>query len=294
MTSSERIGVIDYKNYSIGYRLINWENKSLPVVVFENGWGCSSEYWAWYMKSFRDKFRIIFFDRPGTGVSSSNINPFISQMLSNVNNILEHLDVEDKVYMIGHSYGGLIALCAALEYPKLFEKVFLLDPTPAIADRNIDSQIAMIKLCSKFTQLCALFNIKDPMYSGTISKLPIFAADMVWERSMCSIESLKSSALELSLLPDLRKVFYERNIGDIPGIYLFTAGASISDKSWFYSLFKINKKHSDSVNRLIDIHSRQSVMLGLGEHKVLDVLHADMVFSEVGAEETIKNIMARI
>ena len=73
-------------------------------------------------------FRVIVPDQIGYGRSSKPIAPFnFNSQARNTSLILQHLKI-DKVMVVGHSMGGMLAARFATQYPKQVERVVLYNP----------------------------------------------------------------------------------------------------------------------------------------------------------------------
>ena len=90
-----------------------------PAIVLLHGAGCNLEDMRLALgERLADRHRVILLDRPGLGWSerrsSNGSSPaYQAAMLSAV---LDRLGV-DRVILVGHSWGGLLALTFALDYP---------------------------------------------------------------------------------------------------------------------------------------------------------------------------------
>ena len=83
----------------------------------------------------RDGFRVIAPDQVGYGRSSKPIIPYhLHDMARNTRRLLESLDV-DRVMVVGHSMGGMLAARFATQYPALTERVVLYNPIGLVDPR---------------------------------------------------------------------------------------------------------------------------------------------------------------
>lgn len=109
-----------------------------PVLVFHGGPGGASR--LHHAEVFdRRKFRIIFFDQRGSGrsqpVGETRYNS-TADLLHDADRLLNFLKVEEKVILLGSSWGATLALLFAEKYPErvkalLLSKIFLADETAA-------------------------------------------------------------------------------------------------------------------------------------------------------------------
>ena len=97
-----------------------------PAIVLLHGAGCNLEDMRLALgERLADRHSVILLDRPGLGWSerrsSNGSSPaYQAAMLSAV---LDRLGV-DRVILVGHSWGGLLALTFALDYPHRPEAPF--------------------------------------------------------------------------------------------------------------------------------------------------------------------------
>lgn len=114
-----------YKNININYDYYN--NKSNIDLVYLHGWGQNIEMMVPIAKPFIKKYNILIIDLPGFGSSDEPNEVWtIYDYAECVNYILKELKMKDPI-IIGHSFGGKIALCYALKY-KTKKLVLLASP----------------------------------------------------------------------------------------------------------------------------------------------------------------------
>jgi pimeloyl-ACP methyl ester carboxylesterase len=76
----------------------------------------------------REGFRIIVPDQIGYGRSSKPIMPYnLADMARNTRAILQSLNI-NKVFIVGHSMGGMLAARFATQYPDMTERLVLYNP----------------------------------------------------------------------------------------------------------------------------------------------------------------------
>lgn len=76
----------------------------------------------------RQGFRVIVPDQIGYGRSSKPIMPYnLTDMARNTRTILKSLNI-DKVMVVGHSMGGMLAARFATQYPEVVERLVLFNP----------------------------------------------------------------------------------------------------------------------------------------------------------------------
>src|SRR5215207_1382537 len=79
-------------------------------------------------RTLADHYRLIHYHRRGFAGSSRHTGPCsIAQQAADARALLDHLGVE-HAHVVGHSYGGTIALQLALDAPERVASLVLLEP----------------------------------------------------------------------------------------------------------------------------------------------------------------------
>lgn len=109
----------------------------LPYVMFIHGAPGSSADYLNYFKDERlnKKINLISVDRPGYGYSNYGLaETSIQKQAAAIHMVAERECHNTRVVLVGHSYGGPIALRMAADFPKSYHAVVLL--APAIDPKN--------------------------------------------------------------------------------------------------------------------------------------------------------------
>ncbi len=94
------------------------------TIVLLHGWGQNIEMMDMLGRPFADDFRIIVLDLPGFGKTPEPKEPWsVSDYTNMLHELLASLKVKNPI-LIGHSFGGRIAICYASQYET--DKVVLL------------------------------------------------------------------------------------------------------------------------------------------------------------------------
>lgn len=104
-----------------------------PVVVVHGGPGLSQDYLLPQMEKLSDHHKVIFYDQRGCGRSAgeSEDTPItMKTYLDDLDALISQLGKE-KVSLVGHSWGGYIAMRYALEHPEKVDKLVLSNSMPA-------------------------------------------------------------------------------------------------------------------------------------------------------------------
>lgn len=108
------------------------------VVVFLHGWGSDSSSFLW-TRDYFDYCSTVFVDFPGFGKSDEPAHTW--SVLDYVNSLKEVLDgIEiDELILVGHSFGGRIAIKFGACYQNLYKKfrICLIDSAGILPHRSI-------------------------------------------------------------------------------------------------------------------------------------------------------------
>jgi len=114
--------IISVNNLRINYKIVG----SGPTILILHGWGSNSEKWQKVGELLTEKkFKVIIPDLPGFGKtqelpdawSLENYSDFVKEFVLALN--------LDKFYLLGHSFGGAVAIKFSLKSPRKIEKLFL-------------------------------------------------------------------------------------------------------------------------------------------------------------------------
>jgi pimeloyl-ACP methyl ester carboxylesterase len=197
------------------------------TVVIMPGMGCSIYDWIDIVDEISEHAKVIAIHRPGVGNSEPHIkgsNTFIAS--KDLYYLLLELDIEEKVILVGHSYGGLCVQHFARLYPSKVESIVLVESasidrgdkfdklqTP-ISDETTSDEV-YIELWTKYSKYTKERLIKEvkPELSQKQLKLPINIQNELLEFYVRP-EIYKT---QLSELLDLKNtVMTINNAGDFP------------------------------------------------------------------------------
>ena len=107
-----------------------------PLLVLHGGPGLFHDYLVPHFESLAADYQIIFYDQRGCGRTdfpkdTSTIN--IENYIEDLEAIRKHLKLE-KLNLVGHSWGALLAMNYAKKYPKNLNRLVLISPAPGNSD----------------------------------------------------------------------------------------------------------------------------------------------------------------
>lgn len=113
-----------------------------PCIFIHGGPGAWSKSFE-IMKGnqLEENFRMIYYDQRGCGKSSKSNNYNLSRMILDIEEIRKHLDLQ-KIIVMGHSFGGIIATEYCLQFEENVDGLVLLNSTLNISE-SLRSQIKL-------------------------------------------------------------------------------------------------------------------------------------------------------
>lgn len=108
---------------------INYKIAGLgPVILILHGWGRGSDSWLNVQEILsKNGYKVVIPDLPGFGKSQKPFEVWgIDGYCNFIKKFIFSLNLE-KFYLIGHSFGGAVAVKCALDFPTKIEKLFLIN-----------------------------------------------------------------------------------------------------------------------------------------------------------------------
>lgn len=140
-----------------------------PVVIAIHG-GPGQDYRSLLpLKALADSFHVVFYDQRGTGLSPRVATSELSleSSLSDLKAIVDYYSPDKPVYLIGHSWGGMLASGFVAQNPSRVAKVVLAEPG---------------FLCNETAQL---------FMERTKGMMPKMTLSTVWRMLKAFLESIK-------------------------------------------------------------------------------------------------------
>jgi proline iminopeptidase len=137
-----------------------------PLILLHGGPGFDHGYLLPDMDRLADGFRLLYYDQRGRGQSTWSV-PCVAVSLQSELGDLETLRADlrlEQVALLGHSWGGLLAMEYALRHPERVSHLILLNTCPASYD---DFQV--------FEQQLAARDSKDAERMHELESLPAYA-----------------------------------------------------------------------------------------------------------------------
>jgi len=137
-----------------------------PIIVIHGGPGLSHDYLYPHLQGLAKTHRLIFYDQRACGRSSIKVDTAsirIDRFVKDIDGIREAFGYE-KVSLLAHSWGGLLAMKYAAQFPESIKSLLLVNPA------GVSSKYA-----AKMNQVIAeRFTTEDSLRRSTILKVPNF------------------------------------------------------------------------------------------------------------------------
>lgn len=136
-------GYLPVENARLYYRAAG---QGQPVILLHGGPDFNHDYFLPEMDQLAETSRVIYYDQRGRGRSSGAFRPeavSLSSEMEDLEQVCRHFQL-DTTTVLGHSWGGLLALEYALRRPERVARLILMNTAPASqADFRIFRQSLM-------------------------------------------------------------------------------------------------------------------------------------------------------
>ncbi|MGH7428374.1 MAG: alpha/beta fold hydrolase [Candidatus Methylomirabilaceae bacterium] len=161
------------------------EGKRWPLrrdqLVLIHGSGCTADSWRYQVTDLSREFEVVAPDLPGHGASGSEGDPSIERYASTVAALVQRLATR-RVFLVGHSMGGAVALQVALDRPDLLNGLVLIATSAYLDTMALTPEILLWAIAALPHKFKAMF------FSNQVSDeaLAIARADV----RRCSLETV--------------------------------------------------------------------------------------------------------
>jgi proline iminopeptidase len=110
-----------------------------PIIVVHGGPDFDHHYLLPEMDRLAASFRLIYYDQRGRGRSNGDVEPdevSIGSEVDDLDSVRRYFD-SDSVAVLGHSWGGLLAMEYATRHPDRVSHLILVNTAPASAADNL-------------------------------------------------------------------------------------------------------------------------------------------------------------
>ncbi|WP_405060325.1 alpha/beta hydrolase [Kribbella sp. NBC_01505] len=128
-----------------GYKLAaDISGEGTPTVVFISGSGSGKDSWDVTIATLRSSTTLLTYDRAGIGdseVPPDSATRTFGDSAAELHRLLSATNLPGPIILVGHSFGGLIALTFAARWPEALAGLILVDASDIHLYRDIDTKI---------------------------------------------------------------------------------------------------------------------------------------------------------
>lgn len=124
---------------------IHGEGEGEPLVVVHGGPLLDHTYLLESLRPLARDHRLVFFDQRLSGRSDGDVDPDsvrLDRFVEDIEGLRETLGL-GRIHLLGHSWGGLLALRYALEHPERLRSLILVSPMAPSASLRSEEEAAM-------------------------------------------------------------------------------------------------------------------------------------------------------
>jgi 4,5:9,10-diseco-3-hydroxy-5,9,17-trioxoandrosta-1(10),2-diene-4-oate hydrolase len=152
-----------------------------PTIVLLHGGGPGASAWSNFARNIpvlAERYHVIAPDQPGYGKSDKPIDhpQYFVHSSNALLALLDHLEITDRVHLLGNSLGGGASVRFALDHPTRAGKLVLMGPGGLSTNLFAPDPTEGVKLLSRFT------------YEPTRDNLEKFLRIMVFDQSLVTDE----------------------------------------------------------------------------------------------------------
>jgi pimeloyl-ACP methyl ester carboxylesterase len=101
-----------------------------PALIFIHGWAASQKFWQYQARYFAARFRTVTYDLRGHADSEKPVKGYmIPDHVHDLTHLIGQLHLSAPI-LVGHSFGGMIALQYALDHPRGVKALVLVGTSP--------------------------------------------------------------------------------------------------------------------------------------------------------------------
>jgi pimeloyl-ACP methyl ester carboxylesterase len=186
---------VDIQGIKVSYKIAG----DGPAILILHGWGSRSDRWERVAALLlQHTFSLIIPDLPGFGKSEEPKFPFgIGEYHSFLKEFVDVLGLKE-FYLLGHSFGGGLALAFSVKHPEKVKKLFLF---AAAVRRQEDTRKSILRRIAKTVKIFSFLPFYAVFRKG-VYKYVIGKSDYPYQKGVMKDSYLRVIAQDLSpLLP---------------------------------------------------------------------------------------------
>jgi len=192
-----------------------------PTVVLETGASGYFGAWEWVQQQVAKHTRVVSYDRAGLGFSQSATGKRdAATIVRELDELLNLSGEKPPFILVGHSYGGLLVMEYAHQYPEKTSGLVLIDPShPDQIDRNSELRKSMKNLRRFFYFASAASYFGIMRLTDILSRMTEGLSDGERARGrafFASARHLKSAARELDAWKETTEQTRTLHFGEVP------------------------------------------------------------------------------
>lgn len=173
--------------------------KGEPIIIIHGGPMMDHSYLLSHLESLSPNHQLIFYDQRLNGRSSADVDSTeirINKFIEDIEALRTYLDL-NHVHLLGHSWGGLLAMKYAIGYPNRTESLMLINSMPPSSE---------------------LWHKEEAILSTNLTKGDSLARQEIMQSDLFKAGSPK--AIEQLLLLSFKKQFYNPKLIDSLDLYV--------------------------------------------------------------------------
>lgn len=204
------------------------------TIVFEAGGGATLGSWATVPESLADRTdaTVVSYDRAGLGQSNlgaADLSP--TDEIADLRRALDLIGAPERTILVGHSYGGMLALLHAELYPDAVAGLVLVDPmnprfvaatgdfvqstVPDIRDPRTDREKALARMIDGFDELVGKLRDIEPYLD--VPMVVLTAGEAWWGQEEIDAAWRASHEAMAAAAPNREHVVVPGSGHDVPG-----------------------------------------------------------------------------
>lgn len=197
-----------------------------PTAVFVHGLVMDnlSSWWFTVANSAARHCDVLCYDLRGHGRSEVTKSGYgIGDSVEDLKAILDELGIEHPVHIIGNSYGGVVGLAFARDYPERTAGLVLVEAHASIegeSDREVDQLSHGLDLAGALLDEDIVNHWLDQVGGRKLNRMAARAKELIWNTTL--VEDLRTSPP--FTIDELRAI-------DVPALLLFGENSDIIDRA---------------------------------------------------------------